>query len=169
MFERSFKLHSKKGAPASKEVIFQFQREGSAFIIDVDMEQKLDYPLGLSPSDNYRLSITVHNTFYLHIFQINSENIPVKLFPGEDPGSQNPLETGKNYYLPGEKKWYFLDEQKGEEQLYICISEQDIPELEEYYSQYYKTRSATKKEKILTQLINKLAEEESNYFLIENQ
>jgi len=170
-FDRSFKMHAKKGLPSVEKdkIIFQFQREGSAFVTEVEMDPKHDQPLGLNSSDNYRLSLKVITTSYLYIFQINRENIPIKLFPGSNSDLQNPLEANEKYILPAEDKWYFLNDQTGEEQIFVCVSDKEILEFDELYSQYYKTRSASKKEKILNKLMNKLIEEGSKKILINNQ
>jgi uncharacterized protein DUF4384 len=175
-FDRSFKMHAKMEAPqaglgerVSDKLIFNFQRKKSFYATEVDLNQQLDYPIGLNTQDNYRISVEFTAESYLYVFQLNSENILIQLFPDESVGSSNPLTASQKYIIPGAEQWYHLDQQKGVEKIYLTILSDDSDELPEIYKKYYSTRSASRKEKRLTELLKKLELLESKVLILENQ
>ncbi len=175
-FERSFKAHKSLGlsqvaakGKAADEVIFHFQRHGSFYATEVDMTKPLEYPIGLQQEDNYRISVKPASNSYLYIFQLNSEGNLMKLFPDDENGIGNPLEGSKQLMLPGENEWYHLDERTGEESVYLCISQEKSDELLQMYRKYIRTRSTSRREKILNQLLENLNKMSTGTMLLENQ
>jgi hypothetical protein len=175
-FESTFKAHRKLGAPKglkeegiSDEVMFHFQREGTSFATEVDMDQPLEYPVGLSQSDNYRISVQPASVSYLYVFQLNSEGELIKLFPEEEKDMNNPLTGSVKYMLPDKDSWYHLDEQTGEEKIYLCMRQEASDELLTMYDKYRNTRSTTGREKRRDQLLQQLEELNSRTMLLENQ
>lgn len=176
-FDQTFKAHRKMGSPKgiqqeaeiTDEVRFHFQREGSFFATEVDMDQPLEYPVGLSHADNYRISVKTIPGSYLYVFQLNSEGELMKLFPDEQKQMKNPLQSSEEHMLPGKDSWYHLDDQTGEEKIYLCIRPEVTDELLEMYDKYRNTRSASGREKRRDQILQKLVEFNSKTMLLQNQ
>jgi hypothetical protein len=56
----------------------------------------------------------------------------------------NPVQTGRTYYLPAEKKSFILDEQTGTETIYFLASRQRDLELEEQYQRAFESQQGKK-------------------------
>jgi len=177
-FDRTFKMHKKMGIPQaelemgeaiSDIVTFHFQREDSFFATDVDMDQPLEYPVGLNEQDNYQIIVTPGVNSYLYLFQLNSEQILIKLFPDEAIDLKNPLESSGKYILPGEDEWYHLDQLTGEEKIYLSLQLEESEKLMKLYNAYSRTRSASKQKKRLAELLQELERLESRILILENQ
>lgn len=85
----------------------------------------------LTSNDNYCVYFRPKRRAYVYIIQVDSANKAVRLFPSEDFGTaQNPVEGGKEYWLPGEKEFFYLDNNPGREELFIFATGSPSPELE---------------------------------------
>jgi len=171
MLERSFKMHKDVGSPieTKDKILFQLRREGLTHTINVDVTEQQDSYSVLNPNDNYRLMLNLKEPAYLYIFQINSENQPIKLFPDPDRGLQNPLKAERDYFCPAENEWYYLDEITGFETIYICLSAEEIPALIKMFDEFYQKSSGSKRKEILQHLITELETANSYRFMIENK
>lgn len=94
----------------------------------------------LRSGDHYKIIFTPSQDCYVYIFQVDGASMIYSLFPMERFGgimvnNFNPVQAGKTYYLPAEKKSFVLDQQTGTEHLYFLTSRQRDMELEQQYQQ----------------------------------
>jgi hypothetical protein len=171
MLERSFKMHKDIGSPleTADKILLQLHKEELNYAIDMDVTQSQDsYPV-LSSNDNYRLMLNLKEPAYLYIFQINSENQPIKLFPDPERGLRNPLKAEQVHYCPSEDEWYYLDENPGLETIYVCLSAEEMSAVDKMFGNFYQKSSGSKRKEILQQLITELETANSYRFIIENK
>lgn len=87
----------------------------------------------LYSGDDYKIIFTPSETSYVYIFQRDSSEyiyrlFPMKNFKGVSVNSFNPVQSGITYWVPGEDKSFYLDEQIGKETIYFLVTQQ--PEAE---------------------------------------
>jgi hypothetical protein len=95
----------------------------------------------LQSGDHYKILFTPTAECYVYIFQFDSANKIYQLFPMESFGGVtvnnfNPVQAGKTYYIPAEKKSFVLDQQTGTEKIYFLSSREHDLQLEAQYQQY---------------------------------
>lgn len=96
----------------------------------------------LRSGDHYKIIFTPTENCYVYIFQVDSANKIYRLFPmesfaGVTVNNFNPVDAGKTYYIPAEKKSFILDQQTGTEKIYFLASYQQDIELEEQYQRAF--------------------------------
>lgn len=85
----------------------------------------------LTSNDNYSIYFRPKRRSYVYIIQVDSANKAVRLFPSEEFGTaRNPVEGGKEYWLPNDKGFFYLDNNPGREELFIFATASPSPELE---------------------------------------
>ena len=156
-------------AEVSHKIIFEFQRKDSFFATEVDMTQPLEYPIGLSENDNYRIKIKPGADTYIYVFQLNSEDVLIRLFPDDLKNMINPVAASEEFIIPGSDTWYHLDDLTGEEKIYLVTAPQEVPELTGSYEKYGRTRSASKQEIRRKEIIDQLEELGCEVMILENQ
>jgi len=87
----------------------------------------------LKDGDHYKIVFTPQSNGYIYIFQTDSAGKVYQLFPLKNATihQTNPVQANKTYFLPAEKKSFYLDQQQGEEKIYFIASSQADPELEQ--------------------------------------
>lgn len=83
----------------------------------------------LTPKDNYKIIFTVSRPCYVYIFQIDSTTKIDIIVPEE--GERQSFRPGETLYAPAGDDWFYLDENKGVEHVYLIASVNPILELEE--------------------------------------
>ncbi len=94
----------------------------------------------LYSGDSYKIVFTPTETTYVYIFQKGSSGnlyrlFPMKGFNGVIVNNFNPAQAGTTYFIPAPNKSFFLDEQIGEEQIYIIAARQADRMLDQQYQQ----------------------------------
>lgn len=85
----------------------------------------------LTAQDNYALYLTPGQDCHVYVYQADSAGNVVRLFPNPDFGTgANPLLARRAYWLPNDKDYFFLDEKKGKETIYVVAARKARPELE---------------------------------------
>ena len=101
----------------------------------------------LRSGDHYQIRFTAEQEGYVYIFQIDSSGAVYRLFPlEENPGSQavnvNPVQAGVTYFVPAEDEAFQLDEQVGQEQIYVLAFQKRNSALEDQYALLMEARRA---------------------------
>jgi hypothetical protein len=81
----------------------------------------------LHSGQNYQIGFRPHSTSYVYVYQFDTQGNIYRLFPGGDhleAGNrmENPLKSGRIYWLPGKDAWLRLDHQEGKEKIYVVAS-----------------------------------------------
>ncbi len=77
----------------------------------------------LTSKDNYALYLKPAQDCWVYVYQADSAGNTVRLFPNPDfDTASNPLTAGKEYWAPNSGDYYYLDENKGLETLYVVAS-----------------------------------------------
>ena len=85
----------------------------------------------LTSSDNYSIYFKPKQKCYVYIVQVDSSNKAVKVFPANEfKTALNPVEGGKEYWVPNENEYLYLDNNPGREELFIFATKLPAPELE---------------------------------------
>ena len=144
----------KKGRIFFKQLIFQYQKSAPRSEKAIDIRLPREETLALTSDDNYRLLLQPVGDLYVYIYQMDSCGVMVKLFPNNAHNAVgNPLIQDQEYYLPSPPNWFYLDDLKGEERIYIIASARQMQELEDLYEQYDQATSASMREEILSRLL----------------
>lgn len=81
----------------------------------------------LTENDSYAVEFTTSDHRYVYLFQKDSAGKLTPIFPNPDVSElDNPLEQDAVYRMPRADAWFFLDEQKGEEEILMITSPQAI-------------------------------------------
>lgn len=83
----------------------------------------------LTSQDYYRVYAQPTAKRYLYIYQKDSQGNGHLIFPNSDSPYKNPLNPDM-YYFPGDKTAFYLDNNKGFEEIRFLITEDPVPELE---------------------------------------
>lgn len=147
----------KKGAIFFEQLVFQFQKPDSRFVMQTDVRSQRDEIIALTSAHNYRLVLEPAQDAHVYVFQLTSSDTLAKLFPNETVHSaQNPLQQGQLYHLPLEPNWFYLDDKKGKRRLYIVASSQPLPDVEDLYARYSRANGESKKQEALASLLKEL-------------
>ncbi len=92
----------------------------------------------LRSGDHYQIRFTPEQKGYVYIFQIDSGGGIYQLFPFEKSQDSpnvniNPVQAGATYFIPAEDEAFQLDEQIGQEQIYVLAFQKQHGELENQY------------------------------------
>lgn len=98
------------------------------------------YPLRegmvLTSEDNYSIYLNPDTESYVYVYQVDSRGKVLRLFPNPQFSSaHNPLTRRKHYWIPdklenGKATHLYLDENKGQEVIYVLASKSQMPEFE---------------------------------------
>ena len=101
----------------------------------------------LKSGSQYRIIIKPEQNCYLYILQKDSTNSLFTIFPTSNfqQNLDNPLLKGGVYFFPNKEHSYFLDEQKGREQIYFYITAKPDRYLEKLLRQYSQTDESGRK------------------------
>ncbi|MBF0276016.1 MAG: DUF4384 domain-containing protein [Nitrospinae bacterium] len=86
----------------------------------------------LTENDNYLVTVLPKQKSFLYIYQVDSRGQSFKLFPNSDfsPHS-NPI-IEKEYRIPNGKEILYLDNNKGMETIYVILSREPLPQLDNF-------------------------------------
>jgi len=92
----------------------------------------------LHSGDHYKLIFEPIINGYVYIFQIDSAHKIVRLFPPDDfifaaTENRNPVVKGQRYFIPARNKSFKLNQQVGEESIYLVITPTPDAKLEALY------------------------------------
>jgi len=149
----------KKGAEKDQvgfsQLKFQCQKRAAQSIEEVDIQYQQDAKVNLSSDDNYRLLFQLNQERFVYMYQLDTKKKLTKLFPNENySAAQNPLQAGQIYYLPQPPNWFYLDNGKAEETIFIVASSQPKGELDNLYDQYIQVKNDKGKKEILQKVIS---------------
>ncbi len=93
------------------------------------------YPLRegmvLTSKDNYAIYVKPSRNCCLYIYQVDSSQNVFKIFPNKIYSqTKNPIEAGKEYWIPSNIEFLYLDENIGVESIYIFATQASVPSLE---------------------------------------
>jgi TolB-like protein len=84
----------------------------------------------LDSKDNYAIFLRPSQTAYVYIYQVDAARKAQRLFPEPRYSERkNPLSPGE-YWIPSERGYFYLDENKGQENILILAARAPMPELE---------------------------------------
>lgn len=85
----------------------------------------------LRSGDQFKLSFKTDGDGYVYVVNFDPSGKAEILFPHLEAGSDNRVKGGQTYEIPASSDtWYYLDDVKGEEILYIVASPFPIPNLD---------------------------------------
>lgn len=99
----------------------------------------------LHSGDRYQIHFTPDQNGYVYIFQIDSSGAIYRLFPPESAenaqaGNANPVMAGATYFVPAEDEAFQLDDQIGQEQIYVLAFKNQSADLENQYAMLVEAR-----------------------------
>ena len=88
----------------------------------------------LTSDDNYAVSFRTSGPAYVYIFQVDSSGQVFRLFPNPNYSpEQNPVRPGLTHWVPPQDRWMFLDQNVGQERIYLVFSCRPDRELEDLH------------------------------------
>ncbi len=114
----------------------------------------------LKSGDQYKIVVEPEQDCYLYVFQRDSAGSLFPIFPRADKrdgGLTNPVRGKIPYEFPGEGLYFFLDQRRGEEQIYFFSSTRPDRFIEQALQQLNQNLSDTGKRSIEKQLLQYLA------------
>lgn len=92
--------------------------------------RRLHEEMILTSDDHYALYLRPAQDCYAYIYQVDSEGNVLRLFPNANLDTDtNPLEAGKEYWVPNDREFLFLDENTGTETIYVIVARSELPGL----------------------------------------
>lgn len=83
--------------------------------------------------DEFQIMLAAEQIAYAYVFHRGSGGNWVCLFPASQPGaSANPLEPGREYWLPRPEQGFTLDDTPGQEETFVYLSEKPQAQLESW-------------------------------------
>ncbi len=127
--------HSVAPAPAMNVKIALVQQHGA------DLKEVITAGEELKSGSQYRIIVKPEQNCCLYVFQKDSTNSLFTIFPtsNSQQNLDNPLLKGKVYFFPNKEHSFFLDEQRGREQIYFYITAKHDRYLEKLLRQYSQT------------------------------
>jgi hypothetical protein len=91
----------------------------------------------LKSGDHYKVVVEPEQDCFLYVFQKDSAGRLFLLFPRNDrsDGLNNPVRGNRTYEFPGDDKYFFLDQRKGDEQIYFYSAGKEDQFIENIVSQ----------------------------------
>jgi hypothetical protein len=154
---RGEKKGEKRRSIFIKDLHFHYLKKGSRSVQGVDVQNPGNEKTEISAGDNYRISIQFIQEKYFYFFQLTSDNRLTQLFPDKKFSTDsNPLQTGKTYYVPSQRKWFYLNK-RGEQEIFFLVSQDRQKNLEDLYSKYTDTGKPAAKYNILTTILKEFS------------
>ncbi len=120
-------------APAAPEEIvpgrieFQYQVKGSERTEKLNFDSPQDEIISLSSESNYRLVLQFPLERYTYVFQVGSEERPIRLLPNpEYSPAKNPLQAGNATTIPLQPNWFYVERGRGEVLIYVVTSSEPL-------------------------------------------
>jgi hypothetical protein len=136
----------------------QYQQQGAALRGRVDILRQIHQPLALASDDNYRLLVQFAQPSFLYVYQLDSNQGLIRLFPnsGWNPEA-NPLSAGITFVIPAEPNWLHLDKKKGKETLLIVVANGPKALSDSVYESYASARSSRERKRLLASFLESTA------------
>lgn len=81
----------------------------------------------MNQNDSYAVEFKTASERYVYIYQKDGEGKLTPIFPNTQVMAMtNPLQSNAYYRMPGPDKWFFLDENKGTEEIFMIASENPL-------------------------------------------
>jgi len=94
----------------------------------------------LSSSEAYKLIFSTTQTTYVYIYQKDSSGNFDQLFPYGVNG--NPTRVGETYFAPNKTEWFHLDNNRGNERIYLITTKKADKALEKQYKRVKTARDS---------------------------
>ena len=108
--------------------IFSYTGDGRERLVPYDNSGSLH------SNDEYRIFIRPASRKYIYVYQIDSRGKGEWLFPREERSYTNPLRPGE-YYLPSKSEVFVLDDNVGQESIYLFVTDDPVEEIEDLIRQ----------------------------------
>lgn len=92
----------------------------------------------LYSGDMFRVKFQIPTEAYVYLLALNSQGDLTKLFPGKSPGFVFKAKPGVPYFVPGDDRWFRLDDNIGRERLYLLVSPKAIEGIDQKVDQLKK-------------------------------
>ena len=89
----------------------------------------------LTENDNYKLQIACSVDCYAYVAQLDSTGRMDPILPSQFVSLRNPLAAGTTYSMPDGNNWFYLDSNKGVEQVYFILSREPRADLERIFAE----------------------------------
>jgi hypothetical protein len=100
----------------------------------------------LYSKDRFRINLRTSNDCYFYVLLFSSQNEASILFPNPKIAMDNYIRGNVSYSLPGERLWFFLDEQPGTESFYFVASYEPMHDIAELLAEMNRARDDRKKD-----------------------
>lgn len=125
-------VSAEDGSPAPRPGVDVLELEAGVFYEGGD--GKL-YPLRegmvLNSKDNYAIYVKPLQASYVYVYQVDASKKAQRLFPNAQFSSVGgPLSSGKEYWIPENRDYLYLDEVQGLEEIYVFATRAPAPALE---------------------------------------
>jgi hypothetical protein len=87
----------------------------------------------LTQQDNYKVQYFCNMQCYVYIAQLDSIGKLEPIIPSNFVAWSNPMAPNKLYSVPEANNWFFLDENKGVEQIFFIVSKTPRPDIEQLF------------------------------------
>ncbi|MBI4848906.1 MAG: CHAT domain-containing protein [Nitrospirae bacterium] len=104
--------------------------------------------------DNFQLHFNVNKEAYVYILIYDSNSEASQLFPDPKIQLSNKIVSGKDYSVPSEGQWFWLDENVGTETIYVLASERPLDNIQKMLKEMEGVNAEQKKA-----LLNKVRSE----------
>jgi hypothetical protein len=85
----------------------------------------------LRSGDQFKVNFIADGDGYVYMINFDSQGKALIIFPHPEAGTGNRVKAGQTYEIPASPaQWYYLDDAKGQETLYIVASPFPIPNLD---------------------------------------
>jgi hypothetical protein len=88
----------------------------------------------LNRNDNYKILFSTNTVCYVYIAQLDSTGKMDPIFPSSHAPWGNPVEPVKQYSVPPDKNWFYLDENIGVETIYFIVSLSRRTDIEQLFN-----------------------------------
>ena len=122
----------------------------------------------LQSGARYQFLIMPEENCFLYILQLDTSNQLSMLFPMDSYGgipvnNHNPVVAGTSYTFPGAEMSFILDQQQGTERIYLLVSDQADPLLENKGREINQAASAETRSRLFAEIIAHLDSKEPVY------
>ena len=108
--------------------------QGSGELVDLQQEK------AIASGDQFQMQIVPRQDCYLYVLWIQSQGEPLLLHPSTGDSAQGKVKARQEVVLPERGLWYKLDNQKGDEVLYVAASYEPIASIKGLLDQMSTTR-----------------------------
>lgn len=89
----------------------------------------------LKTGDQFKINFMADGNGYVYVINFDSQGKALIIFPHPEAGTGNQVKAGQTFEIPSSPaNWYYLDDAKGQETLYIVASPFPIPNLDRLVS-----------------------------------